>query len=73
MLNILPKTVCTPPSQVTSEIMIATNWIYNSHVRYVAVYQIIYTVYQIISTGMFCSIHVIKYSVLINVILNLIM
>ena len=42
MLNILPKTVCTPPSQVTSEIMIATNWIYNSHVRYVAVYQIIY-------------------------------
>ena len=73
MLNILPKTVCTPPSQVTSEIMIATNWIYNSHVRYVAVYQIIYTVYQIIYTGMFCSIHVIKYSVLIDVILNLIM
>ena len=36
------------------------------NVRYIAVYQIIYT-------GMFCSIHVIKYSVLINVILHLIM
>ena len=23
--HVLPKTVCTPPSQVTSEVMIATN------------------------------------------------
>ena len=27
MLNILPKTVSIPPSRVTSEIMIASNWI----------------------------------------------
>ena len=37
IFTFLPKTVCTPPSQVTSEIMIATNWIYNSHVRHLQV------------------------------------